>query len=164
MTMLSQENIKRIDDLKRSYPHPQAAVLPALWVAQEQHGFISQETMKEVATLLNLPFGHILGVVTFYTMYNTKPKGKHHIEVCTNVSCMLRGSGSIVKQLESTLGIRMGETSPDGQWTLSEVECMGACGGAPMCAVGEEYYENLTPESAARMVRELSGTSRKGST
>jgi NADH-quinone oxidoreductase E subunit len=150
--MLSAQNLQRIEDLRKLYPHSQALVLPVLWIAQEQYGYISQEAMKEVAELLNLPFGHILGVVTFYTMYNTKPVGKKHIEVCTNVSCMIRGSQKIVQQLEGKLGIRMGETSKDGAWTLSEVECMGACGGAPMCAVGEEYYENLTPEAVDRMI------------
>jgi NADH-quinone oxidoreductase E subunit len=150
--MLTSQNLQRIEDLRKLYPHSQALVLPALWIAQEQYGYISQEAMKEVAGLLNLPMGHILGVVTFYTMYNTKPVGRNHIEVCTNVSCMIRGSQKIVRHLEGKLGIKMGETSNDGEWTLSEVECMGACGGAPMCAVGEEYYENLTLEAADRMI------------
>ncbi|MEX2116498.1 MAG: NADH-quinone oxidoreductase subunit NuoE [Bacteroidota bacterium] len=154
--MLSPENLQRIEILRKSYPHAQAMVLPVLWIAQEQYGYISQETMKEVATLLNLPFGHILGVVTFYTMYHTKPVGKNHIEVCTNVSCMIRGSEKIIRHLEGKLGITVGETSNDGAWTLSEVECMGACAGAPMCAVGEEYYENMTPESVDRMIEGFS--------
>jgi NADH-quinone oxidoreductase E subunit len=154
--MLNTQNLQRIDELRKQYPHSQALVLPVLWIAQEQYGYISQETMKEVANLLNLPFGHILGVVTFYTMYNAKPVGRNHIEVCTNVSCMIRGSQKIVSQLESTLGLKMGETSKDGAWTLSEVECLGACGGAPMCAIGEEYYENLTPESVKKMIESVS--------
>lgn len=161
--MLSPENIQRINDLRPLYPHSQALVLPALWIAQEQEGYISEETMKEVASILNLPFGHILGVVTFYTMYNPKRKGEHHIEVCTNVSCMLKGSATIARTFESALGIRMGETSPDGKWTLSEVECMGACGGAPMCAVGEEYYENLTPDGVESLVGDLKAGRRKAS-
>ncbi len=154
--MLTPQNLQRIDELRKQYPHSQALVLPVLWIAQEQYGYISQETMKEVAALLNLPFGHILGVVTFYTMYHTKPVGKNHIEVCTNVSCMIRGSQKIIRQLEGKLGMKMGETSSDGVFTLSEVECMGACGGAPMCAVGEEYYENLTPEGVDRMIEGFS--------
>ncbi|MEX1139506.1 MAG: NADH-quinone oxidoreductase subunit NuoE [Bacteroidota bacterium] len=154
--MLTPQNLQRIENLKKSYPHSQALVLPVLWIAQEQYGFISQDTMKEVAALLKLPFGHILGVVTFYTMYHTKPVGRNHIEVCTNVSCMIRGSQKIVRELEEKLGIKMGETSNDGAWTLSEVECMGACGGAPMCAIGEEYYENLTPEGVERMIESAS--------
>jgi NADH-quinone oxidoreductase E subunit len=153
--MFNPENLKRVEELRKHYPTDQAIVLPVLWIAQEQFGFISQETMKYVADLLKVPFGYVLGVVTFYTMYHTKPVGKRHIEVCTNVSCMIRGSREIVKHLEKKLGIEMGETSADGKWTLSEVECMGACGGAPMCAVGAEYYENLTPDGVDRMLKEL---------
>ena len=153
--MFSEENLKKIEELKKRYPTTQALTLPVLWLAQEQFGHISETTMKYVAELLNVPFGHILGVVSFYTMFHRKPRGKHHIEVCTNVSCMLRGSGRIVDHLEKKLGINMGETSKDKRWTLSEVECMGSCGTAPMIAIGEEYYENLTPEKLDKMLEEL---------
>jgi len=105
--------------------------------------------------LLDLPFGHVLGVVTFYTMYNSALKGKYHIEVCTNVSCMLRGSDKILEAVEHRCGAKPGQTSSDGKWTVSEVECMGACGGAPMLAIGEEYYENLTPEKTERLLGSL---------
>ena len=98
--MLSELNLKKLDGLKKYYQTPQALVLPALWMVQEEHGFISEEAMKYVSQLLNVPYGHILGVVTFYTMFHSKPIGKHHIEVCTNVSCMLRGSGRLVEHLE----------------------------------------------------------------
>jgi NADH:ubiquinone oxidoreductase subunit E len=88
-------------------------------------------------------------------MYHAKPLGKYHIEVCTNVSCLLRGCDKIVNQLEEKLGIRMGETSKDKKWTLSEVECMGSCGSAPMFALGEEYYENLTPQKVDEILNRL---------
>jgi NADH-quinone oxidoreductase subunit E len=153
--MLSQEHIQRINDLRKRYPTSQALVLPALWIAQEQHGHLSEETMKEIADLLQVPYGHILGVVTFYTMLHAKPMGKRHVEVCTNVSCMLRGSDKILSHLEKRLGIKAGETSKDGTWTLSEVECMGSCGTAPMVAVGEEYHENLTIEKLDRLIDSL---------
>jgi NADH-quinone oxidoreductase E subunit len=153
--MFSEENIKKVEQLKKRYPTTQALVLPVLWLAQEQFGSISEQTMKYVAELLEVPFGHILGVVTFYTMFHRKACGKHHIEVCTNVSCMLRGSEKIVDHLEKKLGIRMGETSEDMQWTLSEVECMGSCGTAPMLAIGEEYHENLTPEKIDKILADL---------
>jgi NADH-quinone oxidoreductase subunit E len=154
--MLSPQNLQRIEELKKHYRTSQALVLPVLWMVQEQFGYISKDAMKYVADLLKLPYGHILGVVTFYTMFHPNPIGKHRIEVCTNVSCMLRGSGAIVGYLEKQLGIRLGETSKDGKWTLSEVECMGACSGAPMCAVGEEYHEHLTPEAVDRLLERLS--------
>ncbi len=153
--MFSEENLKKVEELRKRYPTSQALTLPVLWLAQEQFGYISEETMKYVATLLDVPLGHVLGVVSFYTMFHREPKGKHHIEVCTNVSCMLRGSGRIVNHLEKKLGIRMGETSKDKKWSLSEVECMGSCGTAPMFAVGEEYYENLTPEKVDEILTTL---------
>ena len=144
--MLSELNLKKIEDLKKYYPATQALVLPVLWMVQEEHGHISTDAMKYVAQLLKVPYSHIYGVVTFYTMYRSKPIGKYHIEVCTNISCLLRGSGKMVQHLEDRLGIAMGETSADKKWTLSEVECMGSCGTAPMFAIGEEYYEDLTPD------------------
>lgn len=150
--MLSETNLKKIEDLKKHYPTRQALVLPVLWMVQEQHGHISIEAMKYVAQLLNVSYSHIYGVVTFYTMYHSKPIGKHHIEVCTNISCLLRGSGRIVRHLENKLGIKTGETSSDMNWTLSEVECMGSCGTAPMLAVGDEYYENLTTEKVDKLL------------
>jgi len=153
--MLNESNKQKLEDLKKRYPTLQALVLPVLWMVQEQEGYISEESMKYVATILNVPYGHILGVVTFYTMYHAKPMGKYHIEVCTNVSCLLRGCGKIVNQLEEKLGIRMGETSKDKKWTISEVECMGSCGTAPMFAVGEEYYENLTAEKVDDILERL---------
>jgi len=153
--MLNESNKQKLEELKKRYPTLQALVLPVLWMVQEQEGYISEESMKYVATILNVPYGHILGVVTFYTMYHTKPMGKYHIEVCTNVSCLLRGCDRIVGHLENKLGMRMGETSKDKRWTLSEVECMGSCGTAPMFAVGEEYYENLTPEKVDEILGRL---------
>ncbi len=155
MSVFTEQNLKKIEDLRKLYPTSQALVLPVLWIAQEQLGYISEDTMKEVADLLQVPFGHILGVVTFYTMLHDKPMGKHHVEVCTNVSCMLRGSGKIMEHLEKRLGIKAGETSPDRKWTLSEVECMGSCGTAPMFAVGDEYYENLSIEKVDRILDQL---------
>ena len=150
--MLSEENQKKVEELRKRYPTAQALVLPVLWIVQEQNGFISEESMKYVAALLDVPFGHILGVVTFYTMLQKKAVGKHHIEVCTNVSCMLRGSGKILEHIEKRLGISAGETSPDNKWTLTEVECMGSCGSAPMFAIGDEYYENLTLEKVDKII------------
>ena len=153
--MFTEENLKKIEELRKRYPTSQALTLPVLWLAQEQFGYISEATMKYVAELLAVPFGHILGVVTFYTMFHREHCGKHHIEVCTNVSCMLRGSGKIVDHLETKLGIRLGETSEGKKWTLSEVECMVSCGTAPMLAIGEQYYEDLSPEKVDKILAEL---------
>ena len=153
--MLTEENLAKAEEIRKRYPVAQAALLPVLWIAQEQEGWISEEMMRYVGKLLDLPFGHVLGVVTFYSMYNSKKLGKYHIEVCTNVSCMLRGSDKILETIEHRCGAKPGQTSADGKWTVSEVECMGACGGAPMLSIGEEYYENLTPEKTEKILSSL---------
>ena len=153
--MLNENNLKRVEELKQRYPTTQALTLPVLWLVQEQEGYISEDSMKEVASLLNVTYAHVLGVVTFYTMFHDKPLGRHHIEVCTNVSCMLKGSDKILQHLEQRLGVSCGHTTTDGKFTLSETECMGACGFAPMIAIGEEYHENLTPEAVDRVLEGL---------
>ena len=150
--MLTEENQKKVEELRKRYPTSQALVLPVLWIVQEQEGYISEDSMKYVASLLHIPFGHILGVVSFYTMLQKDRIGKYHIEVCTNVSCMLRGSGKILEHIEQRLGLKVGETSPDKKWTLTETECLGSCGTAPMLAVGDEYYENLTLEKIDKLI------------
>lgn len=153
--MLTEENLAKAEEIRKRYPASQAALLPILWIAQEQEGWISEEMMRYIGKLLDIPYGHILGVVTFYSMYNSKKLGKYHIEVCTNISCMLRGSDKILETIEHRCGAKPGETSADGKWTVSEVECMGACGGAPMLSIGEEYYENLTPEKTEKILSSL---------
>ena len=153
--MLTEQSLKRIEEVKQRYPTTKAALLPALWIAQEQYGWISQETMKEVASLLNLPFGHVLGVVSFYSMFHDKPIGKYHLQVCTNVSCQLLGSEKIVDYLSRRCGVGVGETTADGRYSLSEVECLGSCGTAPMMQINEEYYEDLTKEKIDHILLRL---------
>jgi NADH-quinone oxidoreductase E subunit len=153
--MVSPQTAAKIEELKKRYPTTQALVLPVLWMVQEESGHVSEESMTEVARLLQVPFAHILGVVTFYTMFRRKPTGKHHIEVCTNVPCMLRGSKKIVEHLEKRLNLKLGQTSSDKKWTISEVECMGSCGTAPMFAIGKEYYENLTIQKVDEILNSL---------
>lgn len=153
--MLNEKNLIKVEDLRKRYPTSQALILPVLWLIQEQEGYISEDSMKYVGTLLNIPYAHILGVVTFYTMFQKKQIGKHHIEVCTNVSCLLRGSGKILEHIQNRLGIKAGETSPDKKWTLLEAECLGSCGTAPMLAIGDEYYENLSIEKIDTLIDSL---------
>jgi NADH-quinone oxidoreductase E subunit len=153
--MLNEENKNKVEELRKRYPRAQALLLPVLWLVQEQEGYISEESMKYVGTLLNIPFSHILGVVTFYTMLQKKAVGRHHIEVCTNVSCMLRGSEKILQHIEKRLGLKPGESSPDKKWTLSDVECIGSCGTAPVVAIGDVYYENLTLEKVDKLLDSL---------
>lgn len=153
--MLSEAHLKNIEDLKQRYQHPQSVVLPALWMWQEQHGWISDEGMKYIAEKLGLPVHHVYGVVTFYTMFNRKPVGRHKIEVCTNISCMLRNSEKILKHIEQRLHITVGETTPDKKFTLVEAECLGACGTAPVMQIGDDYYEDLDEAKVDKILDRL---------
>ncbi|MES9926379.1 MAG: NAD(P)H-dependent oxidoreductase subunit E [Candidatus Thiodiazotropha endolucinida] len=125
----------------------QSGVMGALMVVQDSNGgWLTTELMDQVATYLDMPPIAVYEVATFYSMYELKPVGKHKICVCTNVSCMTNKSDLIVEHLEKKLGIGFGEVTEDGRFSLKEVECLGACGGAPMMQIGRQYYENLTPE------------------
>ena len=154
----TQENVERINKEIAKYPVKKSAVMASLYIAQEQNGFISSEVIKEIATLLEMTPEDVLGVVTFYTMYFQKPMGKHHIQVCTNVSCMLRGGYDIWNQVKDKLGIGNMEITGDGKFSLEEVECMGSCGTAPMLAVNEDYFENLTKDKVDKILGSLSQT------
>ena len=145
---LSEESLARIGREIAKYPpgRKASAVMAALRIAQDERGWLSEPLMDYVAQLLEMRPIEVYEVATFYTMYNLKPVGRHQISVCTNISCMLTGAEQVVKHLENRLGIRLGETTPDGRFTLREVECLAACGGAPMFMIDKTYYENLTPE------------------
>jgi NADH-quinone oxidoreductase subunit E len=138
-----------IDRWVAKYPEgwQQSAVMAALMLVQEANGgSLTRELMDQVADYLDMPPIAVYEVATFYSMYELKPVGRHKICVCTNVSCLVCGSDGIVDHLQQRLGIGFGETTPDGRFSLKEVECLGACGGAPMMQIGRQYYENLTPE------------------
>ena len=138
-----------IDRWVAKYPDgwQQSAVMAALMVVQEGNGgHLTQELMDQVADYLDMPPIAVYEVATFYSMYERKPVGRHKICVCTNVSCLVCGSDGIVDHLKQRLGIGFGEVTADGKFSLKEVECLGACGGAPMMQIGRQYYENLTPE------------------
>lgn len=147
--MLSNAGLKEIQQELKKYPeeHKRSAVMAALRIAQDEHGWLSEDSIKEVADLLELQPIQVYEVASFYSMYDLKPIGTHKLSVCTNISCMLCGSAEVVEHLEKRLGIKMGETTTDGKITLKEVECLAACGGAPALQIGKQYYENLTPDS-----------------
>lgn len=139
----SAEELDQIERLKAKYPEPKAAIMPVLWMAQKKWQWLSEDVMRYVGEVMNLPYAHVLGVASFYTMYFKKPMGRHHVQVCTNVSCMLKGGMDIYRQVSEKLGIGHNEATSDGKYSLEEVECMGACGGAPMIAINETFYENV---------------------
>ncbi len=147
MTVLTNETREKIAVLRERYPQARSAVLPSLWAAQEQLGYINADVMAEVAALLSLNPTEVQAVATFYSMYFDKPQGKHFVLVCENVSCALRGSDAIVAHCEDRFG-PSGSTSADGVFTWQKtVECLGACGGAPAMQIDHHFYENLTPET-----------------
>lgn len=151
----TSENIERINKEIAKYPLKKPAVMATLYIAQEQNGYISNEVIMEVAAILEMTSEEVLGVVTFYTMFHQKPLGKNHIQVCTNVSCMLRGGYEIWNQVKQKLEIDNMNVTDDQKFSLEEVECMGSCGTAPMLAVNEDYYENLTKEKVEDLINSL---------
>jgi NADH-quinone oxidoreductase E subunit len=135
---------EKIKEIAARYPDAQAATLPALWVAQGEAGWINPAVCNAVAELLGVTPAHVLGVATFYTMFKKEPGGRHLIQVCSTLSCSLMGAESVVDYLERKLGIRCGETTPDGRFTLMKVECLASCGSAPVMQINDDYYESLT--------------------
>ena len=153
--MLSEDAKQKIQGLRKVYETNQSALIPALHVAQGDQGWLSEETQREVAEVLELSAQEVRGVVSFYTMFLQKPAGKYLLQVCRNLSCSLRGGHRLTKQLEDKLQIKQGETTTDGKFTLIEVECLGSCGTAPVMMVNDKYVEDLTPQALDKMIAEL---------
>jgi NADH-quinone oxidoreductase, E subunit len=153
----SAEKLAKVNEIIARYPEgkQKSALLPVLHLAQQEFGgWLSVETMDYVASLLKLEPIEVYEVATFYSMYNLKPVGKYMFEVCQTGPCMLRGSDDIIKYIEDKLGIKPGETTADGMFTLKTVECLGACGYAPMMQLGKHYREHLTKEKVDQIIEE----------
>ena len=146
---------ERIEGVLAHYPNKQAGLLPVLRLVQSEKGFISAEDERIVAALLGLRPIKVREVVTFYTLFARKPLGKFHIQVCSNLSCSLAGGERILEHLKARLGLRIGQTTPDGKYTLTEVECLGACEQAPCMMVNFDYYGNLDPEKIDQILEGL---------
>ena len=145
--MLSEEAKDEIREIAQRYPQRQSAIMPALYVAQREcDGWIPPEAMKDIAAVLRVPPVDVGALATFYTMYEKKPVGRYLIHVCTNISCLLCGAEGLVEYLQEKLDIGLGETTPDGKFTLVEEECIGACAQAPAIQVNYRFYENMTRE------------------
>jgi NADH-quinone oxidoreductase E subunit len=151
----SDESLKAFQEIVGRYPHKNAAMLPVLYLAQKEFGYISPEVMEYVAEIMDVPVARVYGVVTFYTMFNMKPIGRHHIQVCRTLPCALAGSERITAAIKAKLHIGVGETTSDGRFTLSEVECLASCGTAPMMQVNDDYYENLTEKNVGEILDRL---------
>jgi NADH-quinone oxidoreductase E subunit len=141
------EPLARLERLFTQYPTKQACLLPALWMVQEARGWISEPAIGEVAELLDLTPAYVKGVVTFYTMYHTHPVGRHFIQVCTTSPCNICGAEDVMKALLRETGCgELGATSPDGKFTVIEVECLGACGFATPILIDDDFIESVTPD------------------
>lgn len=151
----NEANKQEIAKILQHYPTKQAALLPVLWIAQHQFGWISPEVMELVAKTLDVSPAHVYGVVTFYTMYHQKKPGRYHFQVCRTLSCAMMGGEKILNCLRKNLGVEVGETTSDGKYTLSTVECLASCGTAPAMMVNEKYYENLTEGEIERILETL---------
>lgn len=154
----SADNLAKARAVIAKYPPgcQASAVLPFLDLAQRQHqGWLSRAAMDYVAELLEMPPIRVYEVATFYSMFNLDPVGRHHVQVCTNIACWLRGADAIVQTCRDAIGIGLGETTADGQFTLSEVECLGACVNAPMMQIGDDFYEDLDAASARAVLEAL---------
>ncbi len=146
---------KKVDEIVARYPQPRAALLPVLWAVQHARGLVDLESEEWVAKRLGLSPAHVHGAVTFYTLFKQRPSGKYHIQVCTTLSCMLRGCDELVQHIERSLKLRRGETTPDGKFSLVCVECLGSCDTAPMLQLNDDYHENLTPDAVDRLLNGL---------
>jgi NADH-quinone oxidoreductase E subunit len=156
--MISSTARKEIERILTHYPEDEkrSALLPALHIVQnENQGYLSEELMRDVADILEITPLQVYEVATFYTMYNLKPIGRYHIQVCRTLPCALMGAGKLVSYLEEKLGIGPGETTPDRLFTLTEVECLASCGTAPMMQINQQYYESLNQLKVDRILDDL---------
>jgi NADH-quinone oxidoreductase E subunit len=151
----SPEALKTFEEIIARYPKKEAAMLPVLYLAQEEFGYLGPEAIEYVAKLMGQSPAQVRGVVSFYTMLNMKPTGRYHIQVCRTLPCALRGAERLTTFIKKTLGIEVGQTTMDGKFKLSEVECLASCGTAPMMQINDDYYENLTAEKTAEILGSL---------
>ena len=155
MAVFSSEVEAEIDRHLAKYPSKRSAILPLMFIVQRERGYLDPPGVSYLANRLGLRITDIWEVATFYSMLHTKPIGKYHIQVCKTLSCKLLGSQKITEHCSKKLGIQVGETTPDGKFSLSEVECLGSCGTAPMFQINFDYYENLTTEKVDQILDSL---------
>lgn len=144
-----------IEALCARYPERRAALLPVLWMVQEQEGWISPDAQEATAQVLGITPAAVYEVVTFYTMYQRKPCARNHLQICRTIGCWLRGAKELSAYVQKKLNVKPGEQTPDGRFQLSEVECLGSCGTAPMMQIGNDFYEDLTPQKVDKILEEL---------
>ena len=159
--MISEQAKQRMRALASRYPVARSAVMPALYIAQQEEGYITQEALQAVAEAIGITVGDVESVATFYTMYYQQPPGRKVIKVCTSISCYLRNCDALLKHLEQRLAINRGETTADGNYTLMTTECLASCGTAPVLQVNNEFVENVTPEMVDALIDEWNRNAKK---
>lgn len=152
---VSEEAKSRVAKLRELYPDPKSAVMPLLFIVQEENGHIGNDAIHWVSEQTGISPVHVMELVTFYTMYRREPLGKYHIQVCRTLSCALCGAKGLMEKLRERLGVEPGEVTPDGMFSYEYVECLGSCGTAPMCEINDRYFENLTPERLGELVDQI---------
>ncbi|MBK9179678.1 MAG: NADH-quinone oxidoreductase subunit NuoE [Acidimicrobiales bacterium] len=155
MPRLTPDNVKIAEELVARYPRPKSALIPLLHLAQEQDGWITDEAMEHIAELLGVTPAEVLGTCSFYEMFKREPVGRYLVNVCTNISCLLLGGEELLEHAEERLGVKPGGTTPDGMFTLEDVECIAACTEAPCLQVNYRYFTNLTPEALDQLLDDL---------
>ena len=153
--MIFEKNKDQVEELLSRYPVKRSALLPLLFIAQKEEGYVSESAMKEIGKILGLTPPQVYETVTFYTMFNLKPIGKFHLQVCRSLMCALVGSDDLVEWIRQRLGISPGQTTADKLFTLSTVECLASCGTGPMMQVNDDYYEKLNDEKVGRVLNDL---------
>lgn len=156
MLEFSAETLDRFHKTVAKYPQKDAALLPTIWLAQEEFGYLSAEAMAYIGKLLDLPPSKVYSVASFYTMFKKEPTGKYLIQICRTLSCQLCGAREVSRHISEKLGIKLGETTPDNKFTMIEVECLGSCGTAPMMQINNDYHENLTKSKINQIIDSLS--------
>jgi NADH-quinone oxidoreductase subunit E len=156
MFQLSTEGLTKVKSELARYEAKESAIIPALYIAQKENkGWVNEDVIHHLSKVMDIPESRITEVFKFYTMFNQKPVGRHHIQVCTNISCALNGSREMANYICKELKVGFDQVSEDGKYTVSKVECLGSCGTAPMMQINEFYHENLTPETAMNTIRGL---------
>lgn len=154
MFQLSPDGLKQVQAELKRYEAKESAIIPALYIAQKENkGWVSEHVIHHLSKVMDIPESRIHEVFTFYTMFNQKPVGKYHVQVCTNISCALNGGRELADHICKETKVGYNQISEDGRYTISKVECLGSCGTAPMMQVNDNYFENLTPESAMNILR-----------
>lgn len=154
MFKLSEQGLVEVKKELARYEARESAIIPSLYIAQKENkGFITPDIIRHLSQVMDIPEARINEVFKFYTMFNQKPVGKYHVQVCTNISCALEGGREMASHICHELGVKYNEVTTDGRFTVSKVECLGSCGTAPMMQVNDTYHEKLTPETAMNLLR-----------